>query len=79
MRQGADDQPFIGIGHMSIRLLAKDLYRLVREVEELEKQIAVASFKEKTALNDRLRRLKAERNRLRNALEGRKESSPKRG
>ena len=64
---------------MSIRLLAKDLYRLVREVEELEKQIAVASFKEKAALNDRLRRLRAERNRLRNALEGRKDSSPKRG
>ena len=64
---------------MSIRLLAKDLYRLVREVEELEKQIAVASFKEKAALNDRLRRLKAERNRLRNALEGRKDSFLKQG
>jgi hypothetical protein len=59
---------------MSVRLLAKDLYRLVKEVEKLEKQIMEAKLEQKAALNDQLRKLKAERNRLRSALEGRKES-----
>lgn len=63
---------------MSIRLLAKDLYRLWREVEELEKQIEASGFEEKVDLIDRLRRLTAERDRLRNALDGRKDSPLKR-
>ena len=63
---------------MSIRLLAKDLYRLLKEVENLERRIETSGYKEKADLLDKLRRLKAERDRLRNALEGRKDSSPKR-
>ena len=62
---------------MSIRLLAKDLYRLVTEVDKLEKQLANAKFEEQAAINDQLRKLKAERNRLRTALEGRKETGRK--
>ena len=44
---------------------------------ELEKQLANAKFEEQAAINDQLRKLKAERNRLRTALEGRKETGRK--
>jgi hypothetical protein len=59
---------------MSIRLLAKDLYRLQREVEALEKRLAAAPEPEREELAARLRALRADRDRLRSALEGKKES-----
>ena len=59
---------------MSIRLIAKDLYRLLQEVEKLEKDLRAASFEDREALQDRLRKVKAEYVRMRGALEGRKES-----
>ena len=59
---------------MSIRLIARDLYRLIREVEQLEKQISDAPLEVKPALEDRLRKLKAEREKLRRILEGSKET-----
>jgi hypothetical protein len=57
---------------MSIRLLAKDLYRIVQEVEKYEKQLAGAPWEQQAELLDRLRKAKAERDRLRRLLDGQK-------
>ena len=62
---------------MSIRLIARDLYRLIREVSELEKQIDDAPPERQEALTVELRKVKAERDRLRRVLDGSKESSTK--
>ena len=61
---------------MSIRMLARDLYRLEREVEKLEKELDGAPLAQRAELKDRLRKLKADRNKLRRALEGSKEPPP---
>ena len=58
---------------MSIRLLAQDLYRLTREVERLEKQLAAAPPERRDAIGDDLRRAVADRDRLRGALDGKKD------
>jgi hypothetical protein len=55
---------------MSIRLLARDLYRLIREVEALEKRIESAPCEDRDELTDRLRKLKAERDRMRRMVDG---------
>ena len=55
---------------MSIRLLAKDLYRLQKEVEALEKKLQEASYDRKTHLEEQLRTAKAEKERLRRMLDG---------
>ncbi len=60
---------------MSIRLIAKDLYQLIREVEQLEKEIETAPFEKREKMEDRLRKLKSERNRMRQILDGSKDSS----
>jgi hypothetical protein len=57
---------------MSIRLLAQDLYRVLRDIEELENRIAQAPVSERPSLEDALRRHKAEQVRLRRALDGAK-------
>lgn len=62
---------------MSIRLIARDLYRLIREVSELEKQIDDAPLERQEALTDELRKVKAERDHLRRVLDGSKESPTK--
>ena len=59
---------------MSIRLIAKELYRLHQEVEKLEKLRARTPLGQIDALDDRLRKIRAERDRIRRALEGSKES-----
>jgi hypothetical protein len=61
---------------MSIRLIAKDLYRLLREAEELEKQIQNAPLEKQDKLKDELRKLKAERDRMRKILDGSKDIAP---
>lgn len=58
---------------MSIRLIAQDLYRLVREVERLEKALAAALPERREAVADDLRRTRAERDRLRRVLDGQKD------
>ena len=58
---------------MSIRMLAKDLYRLIGEVEKIKTELNSALPEKKGELQDQLRKLKAERNRLRRALEGSKD------
>ena len=62
---------------MSIRLIARDLYRLIREVAELEKQIDDAPPERQEALTVELHKVKAERDRLRRVLDGSKESPTK--
>lgn len=55
---------------MSIKLLAKDLYRFQREVERLEKMLTEASFEERIRLEAQLRHVKAEKARLQRVLDG---------
>ena len=55
---------------MSIRLIAKNLYRLQQEVEKLEKQIESAGTETREELRNRLRKVTAERNRMRRILDG---------
>ena len=58
---------------MSIRLIALELYRLEREVSAIEEELASARDENQDELKDRLRKIKAERNRVKNMIEGAKE------
>lgn len=60
---------------MSIRLLARDLYRLQRDVEKLETELASAPLARQAAIQTKLYQARAERDRLRAALDGRKDST----
>lgn len=59
---------------MSIRLLAIELYRVIKEVEKLEKKLQSASIgqSERNKLIDELRVTRAERDRIKALLEGAK-------
>jgi hypothetical protein len=59
---------------MSIRFLAKDLYRLRQVVERLETELAAAPLSNQEAIQTKLRQARAERDRLRATLDGRKDS-----
>jgi hypothetical protein len=59
---------------MSIRFLAKDLYRLRQVVERLETELAAAPVSNHEAIQTKLRQARAERDRLRATLDGRKDS-----
>ena len=64
---------------MSIQLIARALYRLLREVEKLEKDVSAATGQRKAALADQLRKLRAEYRHMRDILDGQKDgSSPRR-
>jgi len=58
---------------MSLRLIARDLYRLLREEEKLETALMEAPVDERSGLGEQLRKVKAERTRLQRMLEGAKE------
>lgn len=58
---------------MSIRIIARDLYRLRQEVERLEQEVESSSPEKKEELKDRLRKVRAEQNRMRKILDGAKE------
>ena len=58
---------------MAIRMIAEELYRLIKEVEALEKALQNAPLDKRAAIEERLRKTKAERNRLRGILESKKE------
>ena len=58
---------------MSVRLIAQDLYRIIREVEKLEKELLAAPAQNQEILKDRLRKAKAERDLMRRSLEGSKD------
>ena len=55
---------------MSIKLLARELYRLQKEVERLEESLSAASLEERCRIEDALRRLRGEKARVRRALDG---------
>ena len=59
---------------MSIQLIARELYRLIREVEALEQEIAAAPHADRDEMKDRLRKLKAERDRMRRMVDGGKDA-----
>ena len=63
----------MGDSKMSIRLIAKDLYRLQRDVETLEKEIQKAPIGNRGEMEDQLRKLRAGRDRLQRMLDGAKE------
>jgi len=63
---------------MSIRMIAQELYRLLQELEKVEKQLKNAPFEKQEEIKDQLRKLKAERNRVQAILEGKKEHKPSR-
>jgi septal ring factor EnvC (AmiA/AmiB activator) len=61
---------------VSIREVAKELYRLERKVEELEERLKNLPFQERGETEDQLRRTRAERDRLRKILDAKKEAPP---
>jgi len=58
---------------MPIRLIAIDLYRLHREVEEIEDELRTAPIDKREGLKEKLRKVRAERDRMRKILEGAKD------
>jgi len=60
---------------MSIRMIAKELYLLQQEVDKIEKQIRKTPEGKRTELEEMLRKAKAERNRMKNILEGQKSNA----
>jgi predicted nucleic acid-binding Zn-ribbon protein len=60
---------------MSIRALARDLYRAQQEVSKLEKELEEASHDKRDVVQDELRQVRAELNTLKKMLDGEKESS----
>ncbi len=60
---------------MSIRALARDLYRAQQNVERLEKLLGKASLAETEDIRDELRGAKAEHAMMRKMMNGEKESS----
>jgi hypothetical protein len=60
---------------MSVRLIAQDLYRIIREVESLEKELLTVPAQNQEMLKDRVRKAKAERDLIRRTLEGSKDAA----
>ena len=58
---------------MSIRMIAIELYQLIREVEKLEQKIDDTPWEKQADMTDQLRKLKAERDRMQKVLDGCKE------
>jgi hypothetical protein len=56
---------------MSLRLLAQELYRLLREIQTLEKALETASVARRMELEETLRAKRAEKIRLQRLLDGR--------
>ena len=55
---------------MSIKLLARDLYRLQQEVERLEEKLAAAPADKRAGIEEALRKARAEKQSVRRALDG---------
>ena len=58
---------------MSVRLIARELYRLIGLMEKLKKEIETAPPAARQELKDQLRKAQAERDYLRRALDGGKD------
>jgi hypothetical protein len=61
---------------MSVRMIARDLYRLQQEVDRLESQLKACPSAKREELEDQFRKAKAERDRVKRMLEGSKEEPP---
>jgi len=61
---------------MSIRDLARELYRAQQQVERLEKLLLSATPEEEAALQCELQDARAERQQLQKMINGHKDSSP---
>ena len=61
---------------MSVRMIARDLYRLQQDVDRLESQLKACPPAKREELEDHLRKAKAERDRVKRMLEGAKEEPP---
>ena len=57
-------------------MIARDLYRLRRKVEELEEQLSVVSKDQKASVENQIYKITAERNRMKKILDGNKEPPP---
>jgi len=60
---------------MPIKMIARELYILLLEVEKTEKELKKAPMEKQLYIKDKLRKIKAERNRMRAILEGKKNRS----
>jgi hypothetical protein len=58
---------------MSVRMIARDLYRLQQEVERLESRLKDCPPARRDELEDQLRKSRAERDRVKRMLDGAKE------
>lgn len=56
---------------MSIRLIARDLYRFQQAVDQLEKKLARAPLEEQDRLKRELDRARSERDQVKRMLDGR--------
>lgn len=61
---------------MSVRMIARDLYRLQQEVDRLESRLKTCPPARREELEDQLRKSRAERDRVKRMLEGAKEDPP---
>jgi len=61
---------------MSLRDLARELYRAQQQVDRLEKLLLSATPEEETAIQDELQEARAERRQFQKIIDGRKDSSP---
>lgn len=55
---------------MSLRLIATEMYRLFQEADKIRQQIEIASLFERAKLEERLRVIGAEQDRMRRILDG---------
>lgn len=55
---------------MSIQMIARELYKILREIDDLEKDLAAATSDRKAMLAGELRKLQAEYHRMRAVLDG---------
>ncbi len=60
----------LGTHVMTIRGIARELYRLQQQVEKLQKALQSASRAKQADIEQQLRKVKAERDRLRRILDG---------
>ncbi|OGQ95648.1 MAG: hypothetical protein A2521_17285 [Deltaproteobacteria bacterium RIFOXYD12_FULL_57_12] len=57
---------------MSIRLIARELYRLQQEVDRLERELQATPWPEQEAFREKLRKARAAWQQVRNILDGEK-------
>ncbi|MFH1020408.1 MAG: hypothetical protein V1782_07335 [Pseudomonadota bacterium] len=61
---------------MSLRDLARELYRAQQQVERLEKLLLSATPEEEATIQSELQEARAERRQLQKIIDGRKDSAP---